>query len=156
MHQSITICICFLQLALCNVAPFRNKRLSGVPPNWTGDDAGDSAAEKFLLRGSSELYRSPRAVIYERLGSRLSAVADFYALKPINVRHVNKITETEIHGQVGKQLVVLTTGKRRSNGKDTFPQISITSFEPGKDTKYNFKMKVFWYLGGYLDSQTEI
>ena len=156
MQSSIVVILCLQQLSVYNAAPTRNKRMSWIPQHWIEDNFGATAAEKFLLKGSKVLLELPYGVVYEKAGMQHTAIADFYALKPANVKHVNKVTQTEIHGQVGKQLVVLTTGKRVSSGEGTFPQISITSFEPGKDSQYDFKMKVFWYLGGYLDDQIEI
>ena len=65
------------------------------------------------------------------------------------MRRVNEIPETEIHGLVGRRKVALSFGKRRSNGIGLFPQITVTSFEPGKDPEYNFFMLVFWYMGDF-------
>ena len=155
MQPHIPFGIFFLQLALCIGALSLNKGISEVPPNSMGDYGRGLAAERFLLKGSRVLFYKPRAVIFKRPGGDITALTDFYALKPTNVRHVNEITETEIHGQVGKRTVVLTTGKRRSNGKRLFPQITITRFEPGKDSENNFYMMVFWYMGGYVDGPIE-
>lgn len=153
MKTSIGVVLYFFGLSLYNVASTRDKRMSWIPKSWLKDNTGATAAEKFLLKGSHLLLKLPHAVVYEKAGRQNTAIEDFYALRPINVKHLNKETQMEIHGQVGKQLVTLSTGKRVSNKEDTFPQITIASFEPGKDSKYNIKMKVFWYLGGYSDNQ---
>ena len=159
MHSCIFVGIFILFLSMCNAAPpLTNllKRISGTSWRLPDDDPRAWAAVKFLLKGATLLFdKSPRAYIFKRPGGEQAAFSDFYALNPTNVRHVNGITETEIHGIVGQREVALSLGKRRSNGKYLFPQITITSFEPEKDPEYNFFMLVFWYRGDYGDGPRE-
>ena len=158
MYRPTALTLCFLWFTLCGTAPTRDKRMSWIPQTTTitENDNTVTAAEKILLTNSHFLLKLPNAVIYEKEGRYHDAVSEFYALGPINVRHPNEKTQIEIHGKVGKQLVILTAGKRIKNGDDTFPQISITSLKLGNDSKYSFKMKVFWYLGAIKMNRIEV
>ena len=148
MYTPTVLTLCYLWFTLCDAAPTRDKRMSWIPQigTITENDNAITAAEKHLLKNSRFLRKLPNAVIYAKEGGYHDAVSEFKALGPINVRHQNEKYQIEILGQVGKQLVVLTAGKRVSTGEDTFPQISITSLKQGNDKKRIFKMKVFWYL----------
>lgn len=148
IHPCIFVGICYILISICNATTTLYTRKSGTSWRMPHNDPTAWAAFEFLLKGASfYIDKSPRGIIFKRPGGKLAAFSDFYALNPTNVRHVNEITETEIHGFVGKREVVLSLGKRRSSGKVLFPQISITSFEPGKDPENNFFMLVFWYMG---------
>ena len=106
------------------------------------------AAEAFLRKGSTLLHAdSPRSVIYRRPGGRYTAYADFYALKPTEVVHVKKIGKTEIRGEIGKHAVLILTIE-----EGAWPDIELIRYVPGKDHRYSYYMKVFWYMDGFLDN----
>lgn len=146
MHQSIAVSVCLLLLAVCSGAQSPKKRMTG-----TDSDAIGLAAERFLLKGSTLLQAdSPRSMLYRRPGGPYTAASDFYALKPTKLVHLNEIADIEIYGRVGKRAIIFTMGK------DMWPQISITRFEPGKNPHYNYYMKVFWYMGDAFDGHKEV
>ena len=144
IFQTITmfkpIVIYLLMLTVCSGA--QNKRRI-----VTKSFARGLVAEKYLLKGSTLLHDdSPRSVIYKRPGSRCTAYADFYALKPTDVVNCDKKGKTEILGKVGNHATLILTIEI-----DSWQDIEFTRFVSGKDPMYYFYVKVFWYMGDYLN-----
>ena len=106
------------------------------------------AAELYLTKGSTMLHAiPPHTVIYRRSGGLYAAYGDFHALKPTKVVRVKKIGKTEIRGEIGKHAVLILTIE-----EGAWPDIKLKRYVPGKDHRYSYYMKVFWYMDGFLDN----
>ena len=105
------------------------------------------AAELYLTKGTTMLHAiPPHTVIYRRSGGRYAAYADFHALKPTEVVRVKKTGKTEVLGKIGKYAGLILTIE-----EGAWPDIKLARYVPGKDHRYSYYMKVFWYMDGFLD-----